>query len=279
MNSNRYDLQVLVNGKPVQEYQHEGSTYIEGRKKSSYQIRFKNNSGERVLVVPSVDGLSVLDGQQAGTESPGYVVDGYGTLEIPGWWLNDSSVAKFEFGDKSESYTHQSTGSSMNVGGIGVRVYGEERPKVAHPAPSYPSYPPSPYRPWKYPPRNPRYPWLDDPYSNGIYCSASSANGSNVIRQSSAGTMSVKSRSAGVSKSAESLHDIGTVFGSKAEFNTSKVTFNRGSLLCEMAIYYDSRRNLERRGIQIVSRPVYEAKSKPSLFPADGCKPPPNWKG
>ena len=65
-------------------------------------------------------------------------------------------------------------------------------------------------------------------------------------------------------------------FGEEAEHSVKEVSFQRGSHLDTFAIYYDTRKGLEQRGIEVVSPTT---KPKPSPFPGDkGCTPPPNWK-
>ena len=50
-----YEFAVHVNDKANTEYPHQGETYIEGRKGSKYELFFKNNTYEEVLVVFSVE--------------------------------------------------------------------------------------------------------------------------------------------------------------------------------------------------------------------------------
>src|SRR5438270_10763894 len=93
---------VRVNGKTAHEFQHQGNTYIEGRRGSTYTLEYTNPTNRRVLIVPSVDGLSVMDGKPASDKSRGYVVDAWGTVAIPGWRIDDNSVAQFEFRPASD---------------------------------------------------------------------------------------------------------------------------------------------------------------------------------
>lgn len=100
MNKQGYVATVLVNGTPAKEYFHpkfKEDVYIEGRKGSEYTLRFHNTTSKRVLVIPSIDGLSVMDGKPAGPSSRGYVVSGYGSIDIPGWWIDALNARKFEF--------------------------------------------------------------------------------------------------------------------------------------------------------------------------------------
>ena len=80
-----------------------------------------------------------------------------------------------------------------------------------------------------------------------------------------------------VSELVEEVDEQVTVgFGEEAEHSVKEVSFQRGSHLDTLAIYYDTRKGLEQRGIEVVSPTT---KPKPSPFPGDkGCTPPPNWK-
>jgi hypothetical protein len=72
---------------------------------------------------------------------------------------------------------------------------------------------------------------------------------------------------------------LGTVFGEAVEWKTEKVQFVKASKLpdASLVVYYDTRKNLEKRGIKFRK----EAAPLPNPFPGnkDGCPTPPNWKG
>ena len=133
MRYNNVELTVRIKGRPITEYPHNGQTFIEGRAGSSFEIAVKNHNGFRVEAVVSVDGLSVLDGKDAGPLSSGYVLGPYEEIVIPGWKVNDATAAAFEFGGKGRgaTYAEQSTGSARNVGVLGLLVYREE-PQPVH---------------------------------------------------------------------------------------------------------------------------------------------------
>ena len=76
----------------------------------------------------------------------------------------------------------------------------------------------------------------------------------------------------------EDAFNMGTGFGQKADFMTNEVTFNKGNQVAQLVLYYDSRRNLEKRGIQVVSRETRYLSDLPPAFQS-GCTPPPGWNG
>lgn len=132
-NACNFEAFVLVNGRPVTEVTHNENTYIEGRKGSEFTLRVKNNTWKRILVVPSVDGLNTLDGESCGIDSRGYVVDARGTIDIPGWTLDDTAVGKFIFksqgapeGTRRQTYA-EAMGQGENQGVIGFMIFQEKQ--------------------------------------------------------------------------------------------------------------------------------------------------------
>jgi hypothetical protein len=122
-------LHVVMDGVAMREYPHNytGKTYIAGESGRQYSLRFTNHTGRRVLVIATVDGLSVMDGKPGDLQaSSGYVLAPGGRIDVPGWRLNDSEVAAFVFGGPSESYAAK-MGRPENIGVIGVAVYEEVR--------------------------------------------------------------------------------------------------------------------------------------------------------
>ncbi|MBN1959437.1 MAG: hypothetical protein JW841_00705 [Deltaproteobacteria bacterium] len=111
-------------GNTLSAYRGRGRTVAIGHHGQRYVIVVQNNTNERFEVVVSVDGLDVIDGRAAGYNKRGYLVEGYGTVEIEGFRRSDDTVAAFRFGSVSNSYAAQ-TGSARNVGIIGAVAFGE----------------------------------------------------------------------------------------------------------------------------------------------------------
>src|SRR4051812_32653899 len=57
----KFELEVLVNGRPLTEYYARGRTYIEAIQGAEYELRGRNLSPDRVAVALSVDGLNTVD--------------------------------------------------------------------------------------------------------------------------------------------------------------------------------------------------------------------------
>ncbi|KRD55427.1 hypothetical protein ASE52_04035 [Acidovorax sp. Root275] len=109
-----------------------GEYWVAGCPGARYAITVRNRSGERVLAVPSVDGVNVLSGETAAWDQRGYVFSPYERYQITGWRKSDSQVAAFEFSSIANSYASR-TGRPAHVGVIGVALF-REQPPVPSPA-------------------------------------------------------------------------------------------------------------------------------------------------
>ena len=141
-----YELTVLVDGAPARTYMHGGETYVLGQLGSHYTLRITNHTGRRIEAVVSVDGRDAIDGKPADWRSKrGYLVPGWGSVDIEGWRISHSQAAAFRFSSVTDSYASR-TGSARDVGVIGVAVFPERYlpPRV------YRVPPPRPY-PYPYP--------------------------------------------------------------------------------------------------------------------------------
>ena len=304
MRKNNVEFLIYIKGqKPAIEYTspRDFQTYIEGRDGSEFEIEVVNNNPFRIEAVVSVDGLSVLTGKTAGADSHGYVVPAHGRVRIPGWVVNSGKAAKFEFaGRKDGSYVEQSTGEPTNKGVIGLMVFEEMRSSYFANNAFGGNLNSSGI------PRN-RNDLLRARGISGeqMKSSFSSAKGmaSNNARSDAMWTANATSSSqlaasaSATSASAAALsaqtamvgalstepvkQTLGTAFGEATEFHTTKVTFNRGDMQALIAIYYDDKRGLERRGVQVVRPSQARYQTRPSPFPNldDGCSPPSGWNG
>lgn len=111
-----------------------GEYWVAGRPGARYAITVRNRLEERVLAVPSVDGVNVLSGETAAWDQRGYVFSPYERYQITGWRKSDSQVAAFEFSHIANSYAAR-TGRPAHVGVIGVALF-REQPPVPQPAPA-----------------------------------------------------------------------------------------------------------------------------------------------
>jgi hypothetical protein len=135
MNRGSFELSVAINrdgrATPLREFGHNGNTYIESRDGQKFTIKFKNNRAHRVLVVPSIDGLSVLEGTPATPQSRGYIVPAYSSVEIKGWRTSLEDINDFVFERKDKSYVAGTGNDTANCGVIGLKVFAEkEKPRT-----------------------------------------------------------------------------------------------------------------------------------------------------
>lgn len=260
-------LQVHVNGRPIQEYRGpDGQTYVEGREGSNFELEIKNLTNRRVLIHPTIDGLSCMTGKEGdrNDSSNGYVLGPWGSICVPGWRLNDSEVAKFLFSGAGKSYAEK-IGKGKNKGVIACVVW-EEHPTFTYTI-NYPE------TKWS----------SQDVY--GIY------NTSGCTPRPIQSTTSQDTDVVLCCNTCSEVHDrgvpevgtsfnLGTGFGKKSEHAVHSVYFNpEKDPACVAIIYYDNRDGLKKRGIKLNEKE--NKTSLPDPFPATkitGCQPPKGWK-
>lgn len=251
MIKDNYELEILVNGKPVKEYFHESKFYIEGKEDTKYTLRVKNNGYRRIVVVPTVDGLNVLTGKVASYSDRGYIVSGHNSMVIDGWRTSDKEVAEFLFSDPGSSYASKK-GRGSNLGVIGCAVFKEVDMMI---------------------PDMFIYVEKTEPYKLSNSTSAYFSTKSHLSGQS-LGMRSVNTSSASNYDAAFSAQSLGTGFGDRKKSEVTTVSFDREDHPSEVfEIFYNTRKQLEKIGINLNSRPQYVA---PSAFPAENgyCEPP-----
>lgn len=104
-----------------------GRWYVGGQEGQAYQLLLRNHTGGRLLVVASVDGLNVLNGEAARAQQSGYIVGAYDTVTIEGWRKSLDEVAQFVFTSGPDVYAER-TGQGGNVGVLGFAVFEEYLP-------------------------------------------------------------------------------------------------------------------------------------------------------
>jgi len=124
-------------GQWLPEYAHRGQDWIAGVPAHRYAVKLTNTTGERVLVVLSVDGVNAVTGQTAAPSQAGYVLEPWESAEIAGWRKSFDDIAQFVFTDLPDSYAAR-TGRPDNVGVIGIAVFRERA------RPAYAPLPPPP---------------------------------------------------------------------------------------------------------------------------------------
>lgn len=263
MTKNNYEVDILINGRSVKEYKHEGKLYIEGRKGSRFSIRIRNNGWDEILAVPSVDGLSVMDGKLCSMyKSRGYIVKPHSVVNIDGWRTSDKEVAEFYFSDVNDSYAKRSGKGTENTGIIGVSIFGKK--------------------------------WNSYTYSGSIGLQFSNASGfpstsANVVNLAENSGNSNLTLSSNIRASntlsnkfennkdlvsyQENRQDVATGFGAAKRSEIERIYFGREDMPREVfKIYYNTKERLEEIGVNTKKEIVNV--NTPDSFPGDYCKPP-----
>lgn len=218
-----------------------GSAWVAGRPGARYAVRLTNRTGQRLLVVLSVDGVNAVSGETATTNQVGYVLAPWQSSEITGWRKSLTEAAAFYFTALPDSYAAR-TDRPDNVGVIGVAVFRErEQPAVAAPPLAAPD-------------------------------AERGAVGS-TMNQQRAESESARARDgmgAPSAKAAPAQRDerLGTGHGEREYAPTTRTAFERARETPDeiVQLRYDSVENLRAAGIIVVPRP-WRAPAQPEPFP------------
>ena len=160
----RIEVKVLdENNKSLPGTRHKGQLYVGGKEDSRYVIKVKNKTNKRLLLVTTVDGRNVQNGDVGDVDGPGFVLGPYESWTYKGWRTSDDEVAAFRLSKKDDSYSSQ-LGSAEHVGVIGVAVFEEFEPepiiKTVKEVVEKTTFVPVPYRePYPYPNTTPWVTW------------------------------------------------------------------------------------------------------------------------
>lgn len=244
-NAELVDLTVVdrETGETAQVWRHRDRFYVAGQPGARYAVRIANNTGARVLVVMSVDGVNVMTGETAGYAQRGYVLRPFQTYDVNGWRKSDTEVAAFAFAPSRRSYAAQ-TGRPADTGVIGIAVFKERL--VAHAPPSV-----------AVEARRAPAPAADSALEEIV------VSGSRVAE------------SPAIPASPRREERLGTAHGAREWSHVTSVRFNRASASPDQVyrLEYDTHRNLVAAGV-IRPRPVPPVR-RPNAFPGNGYVPDP----
>jgi hypothetical protein len=253
-----YALELIdETGNVLPTYWKGGRTYVLGTKGQRYSLRIRNQSGNRVEFVSSVDGRDALDGRPASWDKRGYIVMPWGEVVIDGFRLDHESVAAFRFSSVRDSYASQ-MGDAREVGVIGVAVFTErQHPQPVRPHPSF---------------------------ERGLLGGAADSS-AGPVPPSAAPAQADAISGARLSEALRSKKDrpgLGTEFGEQRASHVDEVAFERASSrpAAQLDVRYDDREGLRAMGVQIDRNPdMREADLRESAnpFPSNFCAPPPRW--
>ncbi len=257
-------------GQVLPVYRFRGEYWVAGTPGSKYSVAVRNNMGERVMAVMSVDGVNVLNGETASTDQTGYVFSGYQNYEVTGWRKSDREVAAFQFVASPRSYAER-TGRPANVGVIGVALFRERyQPPAVVPYGGYGGY-------GNYGNGQPDYRNDDYRFKRGEAESRSAAPPAAASAPSADG----QKHRAYESESARVEPKLGTGHGTREYSAVSRTEFERAQSAPNetIRIRYDSRENLIAMGV--IQEPQYRRPwhGQPNPFPDRGgfVPDPPRW--
>lgn len=174
-----FEVQILVNGRPLEEYAGRGKSYVEAIAGAEYEVTIRNPLPYRVAVALSVDGLNTIDARRSSAwNASKWVIEPYGTISISGWQMSSERARRFYFTSERDSYGAK-LGQTSNLGVVSAVFFRERRP---YPVPVTP------------PPPRPRPLYKEDGREQSEAPSAGSSAGSESRAEDSA---SARKNSAG----------------------------------------------------------------------------------
>lgn len=136
-----FEVEILVDGRPLDEYDARGNSYVEASAGAEYEVRIRNPLPYRVAVALSVDGLNTIDARRTSAwNASKWVIEPYGTISISGWQMSSERARRFYFTSERDSYGAK-LGQTSNLGMVSAVFFRERRP---YPVPVTPPPPPRP---------------------------------------------------------------------------------------------------------------------------------------
>jgi len=122
------DLQILVDGRPLEEYYTRNKNYVEAIPGAEYEVRVRNPFPYRIAVALSVDGLNTIDARRTSAwNASKWVIEPYGTISINGWQMSSERARRFYFTSEQDSYGAK-LGQTSNLGVVSAVFFRELRP-------------------------------------------------------------------------------------------------------------------------------------------------------
>ena len=126
-NYENFEVQVLVDGRPLEEYAARGRTYVEALEGAEYELRIRNPLPVRVAVALSVDGLNTINARHTTAWlASKWVIAPYQTIHITGWQVSSERARHFYFTSERDSYGAK-LGQTANLGLISAVFFREQR--------------------------------------------------------------------------------------------------------------------------------------------------------
>lgn len=133
-----FDVEVTIDGYPLQQYSARGRVYIEARAGAEYAVTIRNPWPERVAVALAVDGLNTIDAKHTTARAASkWVIEPYGAITISGWQMSSTRARRFYFTSERDSYANK-LGRPDDMGVITAVFFRERRPVAVVPPPRPP---------------------------------------------------------------------------------------------------------------------------------------------
>lgn len=133
-----FQVEVMVNGRRLQEYHARGRSYVEALNGAEYELRIYNPLPNRVAVALSVDGLNTIDARRTTAwNASKWVIEPHGSITVSGWQMSTQRARRFYFTSEQDSYGAK-LGQTANLGVISAVFFREaqSRPVPITPAPN-----------------------------------------------------------------------------------------------------------------------------------------------
>lgn len=297
MKNDNIDVTVETkDSRPIRTFVHEGRSYIQSKEDSVYQIRVKNQTGNRIKAVISVDSLNIVSGKPASNDpiETGYILGPYEEQIFRGFRVNDDQVAEFTFVKREKSYATEK-GEGQGNGVIAVRAYEEkeneteklkQRIKDLENRPREKEYIDRPYPvyPWR------PYHWYSQPYFH-FTCGGGQGMGSNAGGNSMSLSSTIRVVNCSVNTADTGLRacaaqselaadenpfSMGSGWGDAVKDSVKMVEFEVGKLIAEITVYYAAIEGLKALGVNVDR---VKAVAFPEPFKREYCAKPSGWKG
>jgi len=136
MSYSSYTLDIVsqhpkFSSKALRKYNVDGIETVGAWGNEPFEIRFKNNTWQRIQVKLSIDGTDIMTGELASTEPTEkmWLVEGNSTLTLKAWPENNNGGARFVFTSGEKGVAANTHGDVSNRGIIAAAVYIEGEPK------------------------------------------------------------------------------------------------------------------------------------------------------
>lgn len=134
MSNSNYTLEIVshhpdFNGKTLKQFYVDGINTV-GAFEEEFEVRFKNNTNQKILVKLSIDGTDIFSGKKADTQvsKDMWVVNAYATLALKAWPETTQGGAAFVFTSANNSVAVHTHGDLSSRGIIAAAVFIEGQP-------------------------------------------------------------------------------------------------------------------------------------------------------